>query len=238
MKKFFLLVFFIEMAYTVAYADSLIVEEAQGPVEILKKDTSDWVAVQKGFKLEAGDKVKTGDSGTASVLISQGKVTLGEKTEFGVVNYTLRRKDLEATFELLLGKLRIKIDKLSKRSRIQILTPTSLVSVFESSLDLWVYEYLGAIFTRVEVSKGLANLLDPETGDQVDVLAGQYSTGGKGGVTKSKPVVSVVDTYPPPANIAKPPLVRPPVQVPQPLRVEIPKESVTSKTNQSKGSGG
>ena len=185
MKKMISCAFFLLVALSTAWAaETMLLEKVQGEVQILKKGTSEWVVATDGMTLEAGDKVKTGEKSTVSIKMEKGTVVLAEKTDFGVKEYTAKDEQITTSLELTLGKLKAKVDKLKQGSEFKITTPTSVAAVRGTFFGLWVYEYLGGLFSRLDVWDGNVNFGDRDSDQNFDVKEDQYATGGEDGIKK------------------------------------------------------
>ncbi len=168
------------------WAQGLVVEKPKGEVQVLKKGTSDWVQAQQGMPLESGDKVKTGEKSSVSIQWEKGTLELAEKTDFSVTEHAAKDDQIKTSLELTLGKLKAKVDKLNQGSEFKITTPTSVAAVRGTFFGLWVYEYLGDFFSRLDVWDGIVNFGDKDSDENFDVDSGKYATGGEEGITKPK----------------------------------------------------
>ncbi len=175
-----------------AWAATASLQNIQGEVLILKHGTKDWATAKDAEALEAGDKIKTGAHSSVDIQMDKGLVSLGEKTEFGLKELEFSDDQLKASLELTLGKLKAKVEKLKEGSQFKITTPTAVASVRGTLFDMWVFDYLGELFTRLGVEEGLMKFCTLDEIKCEDVAGGEHGTAGSGGVTppetEDKPV--------------------------------------------------
>jgi hypothetical protein len=176
------LLFSILFISRIAWAGPVL-QDFQGDAQILKKGSAAWTPAEKGMALEAGDKVKTGEKGSATIEMDQGTITLAERTEFGIKTYEIKGDEVKSVSELSLGKLKAKVAKLQGGSKFEIMTPTAVAAVRGTFFNLWVFLFEGDWFTRLDVEDGTVNFKDEESGDNYDVGEGEHATAGGGGIT-------------------------------------------------------
>ena len=167
-----------------AWADTAALQNVHGDVAVLKHGGKDWIPGREAMTLDAGDRVKTGGNSSVEIQMDAGLVSLGEKTQFGLKKFETTEGQIKASLELTLGKLKAKVEKLREGSEFKVMTPTSVASVRGTVFDLWVFEYLEELFTRLDVTDGVVRLCGLNQAKCEDVGTGQHATSGKGDVTE------------------------------------------------------
>jgi hypothetical protein len=135
MKKGCIALLLILMVICVPLSAALAAEviayfgEVGGEVSVRRVNPETTMQAQVGMFLDAGDTVKTGEGGYASIIFQDDGswVKLGENSQL-TLNATRREQRLEKSSFLETGKLWAKVTK-KKGSLFQIKTPTSVASV-------------------------------------------------------------------------------------------------------------
>lgn len=113
---------FLSKAYA-QQREQVELTHSSGSVEVYLKESDDFVSVQEGMVLEAGDKIKTGDSSSAELSFNEENsnlVRLEEDTEVSVI------LSAEEKLEMTIGEVFSTISNLPSGSAFEIRTPTAV----------------------------------------------------------------------------------------------------------------
>lgn len=111
------------------------------PVEWQKSGTADWKPVSLNQALGGGDKVRTGDSGNATLTLDEGSVIeLAPATEFSIQTLTKdpASQKLDSVIAILRGRVRAQVTPLQAGSRFEIETPIIVAAVRGTTLNVGV----------------------------------------------------------------------------------------------------
>lgn len=101
-----------------------------GAVYFKAKGSDKWAVAAKGAPVDAGDSVKTGPDGRASLALSDGtRLSIGNSSELTITEFILKRRKRSAIYSLSAGKLRAIVGKFSGTSDVKVKTPTSTSGV-------------------------------------------------------------------------------------------------------------
>ena len=163
-----------------------VATKVNGLVEIMPVDTKDFSKLKPGTILSDGDKIRTGNSGFAAIIFIDDKSILKLK---GNSEATIAGQRTSASISKKInmdsGTVRATITKQNVDFVIQ--TPTSVASV--KGTDFWL---LSDPISGDEVIglDGIVNLINNETGEEVDV------TEGNSGISNPDGSVGIEETDP------------------------------------------
>ena len=163
-----------------------VATKVNGDVEIMPVDTKDFSNLKPGTVLSDGDKIRTGNSGFAAIIFIDDKSILKLK---GNSEATIAGQRTSASISKKInmdsGTVRATITKQNVDFVIQ--TPTSVASV--KGTDFWL---LSDPISGDEVIglDGIVNLINNETGEEVDV------TEGNSGISNPDGSVGIEETDP------------------------------------------
>ena len=163
-----------------------VATKVNGDVEIMPVDTKDFSKLKPGTVLSDGDKIRTGNSGFAAIIFIDDKSILKLK---GNSEATIAGQRTSASISKKInmdsGTVRATITKQNVDFVIQ--TPTSVASV--KGTDFWL---LSDPISGDEVIglDGIVNLINNETGEEVDV------TEGNSGISNPDGTVGIEETDP------------------------------------------
>jgi hypothetical protein len=163
-----------------------VATKVNGDVEIMPVDTKDFSKLKPGTILSDGDKIRTGNSGFAAIIFIDDKSILKLK---GNSEATIAGQRTSASISKKInmdsGTVRATITKQNVDFVIQ--TPTSVASV--KGTDFWL---LSDPISGDEVIglEGIVNLINNETGEEVDV------TEGNSGISNPDGSVGIEETDP------------------------------------------
>ena len=187
MKIFKLLFISILLLFSNLIASKIAVAtKVNGDVEIMPVDTKDFSKLKPGTVLSDGDKIRTGNSGFAAIIFIDDKSILKLK---GNSEATIAGQRTSASISKKInmdsGTVRATITKQNVNFVIQ--TPTSVASV--KGTDFWL---LSDPISGDEVIglDGIVNLINNETGEEVDV------TEGNSGISNPDGSVGLEETDP------------------------------------------
>ena len=187
MKIFKLLFISILLLFSNLIASKIAVAtKVNGDVEIMPVDTKDFSKLKPGTVLSDGDKIRTGNSGFAAIIFIDDKSILKLK---GNSEATIAGQRTSASISKKInmdsGTVRATITKQNVNFVIQ--TPTSVASV--KGTDFWL---LSDPISGDEVIglDGIVNLINNETGEEVDV------TEGNSGISNPDGSVGIEETDP------------------------------------------
>lgn len=168
-----------------AWAKTAVLTNVKGEVEILTANTTTWVPAQEGMELKKGDELKTGFKSSVRIVIESSEVTLEQKTKFRFNSHEVQNEKTATSLELMLGRLKANVQKLNAGSEFKITTPTSVAAIRGTLFNLFVFEYLGELFTQLDVIGGLVLFSDENQQGALEVGAGQTSISDEGGATNT-----------------------------------------------------
>ena len=187
MKIFKLLIISILLLSSNLIASKIAVAtKVNGDVEIMPVDTKDFSKLKPGTVLSDGDKIRTGNSGFAAIIFIDDKSILKLK---GNSEATIAGQRTSASISKKInmdsGTVRATVTKQNVDFVIQ--TPTSVASV--KGTDFWL---LSDPISGDEVIglDGIVNLINNETGEEVDV------TEGNSGISNPDGSVGLEETDP------------------------------------------
>ena len=169
---YFLLLFSNLIANKIAVATKI-----NGLVEIMLVDTKDFSKLKPGTVLSEGDKIRTGNSGFAAMIFIDDKSILKLKANSEATIAGQRTSaSISKKINMDSGTVRATITKQNVDFVIQ--TPTSVASV--KGTDFWL---LSDPISGDEVIglDGVVNLVNNETGEEVDVTEGNSGTSNPDG---------------------------------------------------------
>lgn len=107
------------------------ITDLSGQVSYREKDSIPFRAGEKGTKIEVGYRVKTGADGWAVLTLSDGsKLTLANNTEIRITKFMVENRKKEGIFNVLQGKLRASVIRLSGESiDYKVQSPTAVAGI-------------------------------------------------------------------------------------------------------------
>ena len=170
--------------FSILSADKIAVAtKVKGQVEIVKVGEKEFSSLKTGLILDDGDKIRTGKSGFVALIFIDDKSILKVKENSEVIiNGQRTTRDISKKINLDGGTVRASISKQNVDFIIQ--TPTSVASV--KGTDFWLISDDSG--DQVIGMEGLVNLLNIETGQEVNVSNGMtgFSTpDGQVGMTET-----------------------------------------------------
>ena len=181
-KRFSFVILFL--MFSILSADKIAVAtKVKGQVEIVKVGEKEFSSLKTGLILDDGDKIRTGKSGFVALIFIDDKSILKVKENSEVIiNGQRTTRDISKKINLDGGTVRASISKQNVDFIIQ--TPTSVASV--KGTDFWLISDDSG--DQVIGMEGLVNLLNIETGQEVNVSNGMtgFSTpDGQVGMTET-----------------------------------------------------
>jgi len=116
-----------------------VIVSLSGDVRFNKKGSGDWVEAQSNGVLSEGDKLQTGDNGTAEIRLSNGNAILLQRNAelgFADLRYDQASGNYQNTFEMTRGKLSAVVENINKQCTFQVKTPTSVCGVRGTFLEV------------------------------------------------------------------------------------------------------
>ncbi len=195
-----------------------ILEQADGPVQILPTDSDTWQPASAGEPVKAGDRIATGPLANATLAFFDGSTTVLEaETKITLVRSNIKRDGSSKVVVLHqeVGQTYSRVQPLlDPDAHFEIETPTAVASVRGTEFALEV-EADGT--TLVKVVKGLVDVTAERT--TISVPAGQTAE-----VQPGAPPASILSKDP---TLPNPTRTPPPVEEPEPT--ETPKATETSE---------
>ena len=178
MKRVNLIPIYLLLSFSNLIADKIAVAtKINGLVEIMLVDTKDFSKLKPGTVLSDGDKIRTGNSGFAAIIFIDDKSILKLKANSEATIAGQRTSaSISKKINMDSGTVRATITKQNVDFVIQ--TPTSVASV--KGTDFWL---LSDPISGDEVIglDGVVNLVNNETGEEVDVTEGNSGTSNPDG---------------------------------------------------------
>lgn len=162
-----------------AISSELLLTAMDGEVLVQKKSQSNWEKAKAGELLKTGDKIKTGRKSQATTVSKEGhRILIKQKTIFEISQLG----PLEWEFKEELGKVRLKIAKLSSGQGLKVRTPTAVCAVRGTEFEVTVLEDRS---TTLDVFQGVVNFTDAEGAvPEIPVLENQRITREDGAAPK------------------------------------------------------
>ncbi len=121
-----------------------ILSISEGDVSVLKAGTGSWIEAQVGMSLEAGDSIKTGDDSSAEITFFDGstiELEAGTEIEIASLDISADTGSTTITLEQTIGNTISRVTKiLDPASRYEVETPTGVVAVRGSAMQVYVIE--------------------------------------------------------------------------------------------------
>ena len=144
-----------------------VATKVKGQVEVIKVGMKESSSLKAGLILDDGDKIRTGKSGFVAIIFIDDKSILKVKENSeAIITGQRTTKNISKKINLDGGTVRASISKQDVDFIIQ--TPTSVASV--KGTDFWLISDNSG--DQVIGMEGLVNLLNIETGQEVDVSSG------------------------------------------------------------------
>jgi hypothetical protein len=187
MMKVFRFVILSVFVLSLAFANKIAVAtKVKGFVEIMAAGTEEFINLKAGTILSDGDKIRTGRSGFAAIIFIDDKSTLKLKGDSeAVITGQRSAASISKKINMDQGTVRATIKKQNVDFVIQ--TPTSVASV--KGTDFWMVSDPVAGDQLIGL-EGVVNLVNSETGQEVDVSGGMSGTStpdGNLGVSETDP---------------------------------------------------
>ena len=121
------------------------VKSLKGLVEV-KVEGADWKLAEKGMILRVGDEIRTGSQSYAEMFIDEkaetGKMEVLENTRFRINTLDLdeAKGDKTTYMDVVIGGLKLDVEKLEGDSKFEVYTPTSTVGVRGTIFEVLVGE--------------------------------------------------------------------------------------------------
>jgi hypothetical protein len=120
-----------------------ILSITEGSVSVMKAGTGSWIEAQVGMSLEVGDSIKTGDDSSAEITFFDGStMELQAGTEIEIASLGISTTgSTTITLEQTIGNTISRVTKiLDPASRYEVETPTGVVAVRGSAMQVYVIE--------------------------------------------------------------------------------------------------
>lgn len=173
MMKLFKHIILFVFVFSLAFGNKIAVAtKVKGLVEIMPIGTSEFLNLKAGTILSDGDKIRTGRSGFAAIIFIDDKSTLKLKGDSeAVITGQRTAASISKKINMDQGTVRATIKKQNVDFVVQ--TPTSVASV--KGTDFWMMSDPVA-GDQVIGLEGIINLVNSETGQEVDVTGGMSGT--------------------------------------------------------------
>jgi hypothetical protein len=116
----------------------------EGDVFVMKAGTGSWTDAEVGMSLEAGDSIKTGDDSSAEITFFDGstiELQAGTEIEITSLDISTDTGSTIITLEQTIGNTISRVTKLlDPASRYEVETPTGVVAVRGSAVQVYVIE--------------------------------------------------------------------------------------------------
>jgi len=148
-KLLSILVFSILVASTSASCGAspstlTVLSATEGNVSLMKAGTGGWMEGRVGMSLEVGDSLKTGDNSSAEITFFDGstiEVEAGTEIEIASLDISADTGSTTITLEQRIGNTISRVTKiLDPASRYEVETPTGVVAVRGSTMQVYVIE--------------------------------------------------------------------------------------------------
>jgi len=137
---FLVLTICVSVAVPALAQDALTGEviDLYGEAFVLDSETGEWLALAVGNSVREGDRIKTGDEGTVTLLLERDMIRMGPATEVVLSDLTITREEGEdGTFRettttvltLILGKVYARVKELRGDSLFEVRTEISIAGV-------------------------------------------------------------------------------------------------------------
>jgi len=121
-----------------------ILSITEGDVSVMKAGTGSWIEAQVGTSLEVGDSIKTGDNSSAEITFFDGstiELEAGTEIEITSLDTSAETGSTTITLEQMIGNTISRVTKiLDPASRYEVETPTGVVAVRGSAMQVYVIE--------------------------------------------------------------------------------------------------
>jgi hypothetical protein len=121
-----------------------ILSITEGNVSVMKAGTGSWIEAQVGMSLEVGDSIKTGDDSSAEITFFDGstiELEAGTEIEIASLDISTDTGSTTITVEQTIGDTISRVTKLlDPASRYEVETPTGVVAVRGSAVQVYVIE--------------------------------------------------------------------------------------------------
>ncbi|MDR1287829.1 MAG: FecR family protein [Treponema sp.] len=163
-----------------AGAQTAVVRETSGTVEVKAPGAAGWKAAEAGQELERTSLVSTGFRSTALVMIGNSAVTVRPLTRLSLEEIAANQNNERVTLNLRAGRVRADVrPPAGGKTDFSVRSPTATASVRGTVFDfdgtrlaveegrvrLW-----GASVTRSYIGAGHSSAVDPETGRTASVI--------------------------------------------------------------------
>jgi len=121
-----------------------ILSITEGNVSVMKAGTGTWTEAEVGMSLEVGDSIKTGDDSSAKITFFDGstiELEAGTEIEIASLDISTDTGSTTITLEQTIGNTISRVTKfLDPASRYEVETPTGVVAVRGSAVQVYVIE--------------------------------------------------------------------------------------------------
>ncbi|HAX61866.1 MAG TPA: hypothetical protein DCX95_04845 [Elusimicrobia bacterium] len=167
MKKFLSVFICVNLWFVnLCFADAKI-ETVAGDVSV------NGVSAIVGQQLNLNDVIKTSAQSNSVIMLNGHTVNVSEKTEATISELT----EETSLLNVLIGKIRAKVNKLKARQKFEIKTPTTICAVRGTDFSV---DVSADLITRLEVYEGVVSAKEEITGGEVLVNPGEFTTVQKG----------------------------------------------------------
>ena len=157
-KSWAILVLIILVASTLVGCGSsstlTILSITEGDVSVMRAGTNSWTEAQVGMSLEAGDSIKTDGDSSAEITFFEGStIELQANTEIEIASLDISAGTGSTTINLeqVIGTTISRVTKiLDPASRYEVATPTGVVAVRGSVMQVYVIEDGTTLATNLE----------------------------------------------------------------------------------------
>jgi len=116
----------------------------EGDVFVMKAGTDSWTDAEVGMSLEVGDSIGTGDNSSAEITFSEGstiELQAGTEIEIASLDISTDTGSTSVILEQTIGSIIFRVTKvLDPASRYEVETPTGVVAVRGSAVQVYVIE--------------------------------------------------------------------------------------------------
>jgi len=115
-----------------------------GEAHIRRAGEKDWIEAKQGMELAVDDQITTGRNTTVDIIFNRSgqrsMIRILEEADMSLMTLNLDKVtgDSEILLDLAIGHIIIKTDRLSGKSRFEVLTPTCMTAVRGTGFEVKV----------------------------------------------------------------------------------------------------
>lgn len=158
-----------------------VITKLQGNVSLITKGESKAHAAALGEKIQEGDYIETGDTGTVQISLDNNNgLNLKPKTKLSVIRLSFNPAtgEYENLFDITFGTVKARIENLKGKSKFEVKTPTAICGARGTIIYVSV---LPNGFTTLAVEGGNGYISNTQSGDSRDVSGGTQSSSDTSG---------------------------------------------------------